>query len=108
MIFEIFSVVKVYRLIILKNMENGFVILGIIALLFLSMYGYSYLSVYREKQKQNREKKKEVEKQEVRRQRRLAYQAMIDEKVEKFNKRKEEIQHELMLLEKIKNKQRVS
>ncbi|MFL1011246.1 hypothetical protein [Flavisericum labens] len=89
-------------------MESGFVILGIIALLFLSMYGYSYLSVYREKMSQKQQKKKEQEKQEARRLRRLAHQATVDEKVEKFNKRKEEIQRELMLLEKMKDKQRVS
>ena len=89
-------------------MENGYVILGIVALLFLSMYGYSYLSVYREKMRQKRKKEEEIEKQKARRERRLAHQAMIDEKVEKFNKRKEEIQHELMLLKKLKNKQQVS
>ncbi|MEL0456940.1 hypothetical protein WJN01_11940 [Flavobacteriaceae bacterium SZ-1-7] len=108
MIFDIFSIVKIFKLIILKNMENGYIILGIIALLFLSMYGYSYLSVYMEKIRQNKEKKQEIKRQELRRQKRLEHQAMVDEKVKKFNKRKEEIQHELMLLEKMKEKQRVS
>ncbi|GAA4816062.1 hypothetical protein [Litoribaculum gwangyangense] len=89
-------------------MENGYVILGIIALLFLSMYGYSYLSVFREKMVQKNEQKKQMEKEELRRQRRLKNQEIIDERVKAFNKRKEEIQHELMLLEKMKAKQKVS
>ncbi len=89
-------------------MENGYVILGIIALLFLSMYGYAYLSTAMVKIKLNRDAKKEIEKEELRRQRSLKRQEMIDERVRKFNKRKEEIQHELMLLEKMKTKQKVS
>lgn len=89
-------------------MENGYVILGIIALLFLSMYGYSYLSVFREKMIQRAEQAKQLEKEELRRQRRAENQEIIDKRVEAFNKRKEEIQHELMLLEKMKEKQKVS
>jgi ABC-type transport system involved in Fe-S cluster assembly fused permease/ATPase subunit len=89
-------------------MENGFVILGIIALLFLSMYGYAYLAVAVEKIKQKREANKAAEKAELRRLESLKKQAIIDEKVRKFNERKEEIQRELMLLEKMKTKQRVS
>lgn len=89
-------------------MENGFVILGIIALLFLSMYGYAYLAVAVEKIKQKREANKVAEKAELRRLESLKKQAIIDEGVRKFNERKEEIQRELMLLEKMKTKQRVS
>ena len=89
-------------------MENGFVILGIIALLFLSMYGYAYLAVAVEKIKQKREANKAAEKAELRRLESLKKQAIIDEGVRKFNERKEEIQRELMLLEKMKTKQRVS
>ncbi|MEC3907161.1 hypothetical protein VOI54_09020 [Tamlana sp. 2201CG12-4] len=88
-------------------MENGYVILGIIALLFLSMYGYSYFSVAREKMRMKREKKRQLEQDALRRERRLKHQAIIDEKVENFNKRKEEIQRELQLLEKMKEKQKV-
>ncbi|GAA3610432.1 hypothetical protein Q4Q39_16540 [Flavivirga amylovorans] len=87
-------------------MENGYVILGIIALLFLSMYGYSYLSVAMEKMKLKKEKKKEAQKEELRRQQRVINQEARDEKFRKFNKRKEEIKHELMLLEKMKEKQK--
>lgn len=89
-------------------MENGFVILGIIALLFLSMYGYAYLSTAMVKIKLKREANRAIEKEELRRQKSLKRQEMIDERVRKFNKRKEEIQHELMLLEKMKTKQKVS
>jgi Flp pilus assembly protein TadB len=88
-------------------MENGYVILGIIALLFLSMYGYAYFSVALEKIKAIREKKRNVHKMEQRHQESLKKQELIDEKVRKFNERKEEIQKELMLLEKMKARQKV-
>jgi len=89
-------------------MENGYVILGIIAVLFLSMYGFSYLSVAREKLAQKKYQEAELEKAERRRQARLKHQAIMDEKVRKFNERKEEIQRELVLLKKMKAKQQVS
>lgn len=89
-------------------MENGFLILGIIALLFLSMYGYAYLAVAFEKVKQKKEARKAIEKEELRRLESQKKQELIDEKVRKFNERKEEIQRELMLLEKMKSKQKVS
>jgi len=89
-------------------MENGYIILGIIALLFLSMYGYAYFSVAIVKIKQKREAKRLLVKEELRRQESLEKQKIIDAKVEKFNERKEEIQRELLLLEKMKKKQKVS
>jgi Flp pilus assembly protein TadB len=91
-------------------MENGFIILGIIALLFLSMYGFAYLSVAREKMRQKRNERRAKEKEELRRQESLRKQEIIDEKVRKFNERKKEIQFELQLLEKmkLKNNQKVS
>jgi hypothetical protein len=89
-------------------MDNGFIILGIIALLFLSMYGFSYFSVAREKMNQKKIQQKELEKAELRRQARIKNQELIDERVRKFAKRKEEIRHELMLLEKMKEKQKAS
>lgn len=88
-------------------MDNGYVILGIIALLFLSMYGYAYFSVALEKIKAIREKKRIIHKSELRHQESLKKQEVIDEKVRKFNDRKEEIQKELMLLEKMKERQKV-
>ena len=89
-------------------MENGLVILGIIALLFLSMYGYAYLSTAMVKVKLKREAKKIEEKEHLMRQERIKKQEIINEKVRKFSKRREEIKHELMLLEKMKMKQKVS
>lgn len=89
-------------------MDNGFIILGIIALLFLSMYGFSYFSVAREKMNQKKIQQKELDKAELRRQARIKNQELIDERVRKFAKRKEEIRHELMLLEKMKEKQKAS
>lgn len=89
-------------------MDNGYVILGIIALLFLSMYGLSYLSVAREKMAMKREKNKQLQKDAQRREKRLEHQAIIDEKVRKFNERKEEIQRELRLLDQMKKEQKVS
>ena len=88
-------------------MENGYVILGIVALLFISMYGYAYLSVALEKIKAIREKKRNVHKFELRKQESLKKQEIIDEKVRAFNQRKEEIQKELMLLGKMKERQKV-
>lgn len=89
-------------------MENGYVILGIIALLFLSMYGYAYFSVFMEKVKARKNKEVESEKEAVRLEQRKKNQELIDERVRKFNERKEEIHRELMLLEKMKEKQQVS
>lgn len=87
-------------------MENGYVILGIIALLFLSMYGFAYFSVLLEKIKAKKEIKRDIEREELRRQESIKKQAIIDEKVRRFNERKEEIHKELVLLEKMKEKQK--
>lgn len=89
-------------------MENGYIILGIIALLFASMYGFSYFSVAIEKMNQKKAQRKELEKEALRRQARIKNQELIDARVRKFTERKEEIQHELMLLNKMKEKQKVS
>ncbi|MDN3665937.1 hypothetical protein ACFFU1_05600 [Algibacter miyuki] len=86
-------------------MENGFVIIGIIAMLFISMYGYSYLSVAKEKARQKQENKDMLEAQELRRKARLEKQESMLERVRSFNKRKEEIRVELELLDKMKQKQ---
>lgn len=88
-------------------MQNGYVILGIIALLFLSMYGYAYFSVFMEKVKARKNKELTIEKEALRLEQRKKNQEIIDERVRKFNKRKEEIHRELLLLEKMKEKQQV-
>ncbi len=89
-------------------MEHGYLILSLVALLFISMYGYSYMSVSREMLKQKRKEKTELAKEERRRQERIKNQEIRDEKLREFNERKEEIQRELALLEKMKQKQKVS
>ncbi|MFD1163447.1 MULTISPECIES: hypothetical protein [Hwangdonia] len=83
-------------------MENGFVILSIVALLFLSIYGYTYGSVALAKIKQKKAEKKELMNEEMRLEERKRKQAMRDEKLRKQNKRREEIKHELKLLEEMK------
>ncbi|AUS06038.1 hypothetical protein [Pseudotamlana carrageenivorans] len=88
-------------------MEYGFVVLGIVALLFLSIYGYSYISVAQEKAKMMKERQILKEKEELQRQRRLRHQEIIDEKVNKIAKRSEEIQKELKLFKEMKKKQKV-
>lgn len=89
-------------------MQNGYVILGIIALLFIGMYGFAYFSVFKEKLKAKQNQELKAEKEALRLEQRRKNQEQIDERVRKFNERKEEIHRELMLLEKMKEKQRVS
>ena len=88
-------------------MENGFVILGIIALLFLSMYGYAYGSVLLEKLNQRKEGKKRQKEEALRMELRAERQRVIDEKVNRYSKRSAEIQKELELLEKMKTQENV-
>ncbi len=82
-------------------MENGLVILGLIALLFLCMYGYAYGTVAmeraKEKKKQQELERLEAIKKEARTQRRKEH----NEKLEKLRKRSEEIRLELNRLEKV-------
>jgi len=89
-------------------MQNGYIILGIIALLFISMYGFANYSVFKEKVRARKIKEKEAEKEAMILEQRKKNQELIDERVRKFNERKEEIHRELMLLEKMKEKQKVS
>ena len=89
-------------------MKNGYVILGILVLLFMSMYGYAYLSVFLEKQKQKKQIKLEMEAEERKRLELLKQEEIRMSKIERFKKRKEEIQHELMLLAKRKQEQKTS
>ncbi len=81
-------------------MENGYVILSIIALLFLSMYGYVYAGIAIAKMKEKRALKREVVNEELKMQEKLRKQEVRDEKVRLATKRREEIQLELKMLEK--------
>ena len=89
-------------------MENGYVIIGIIALLFVSMYGYSYWSVFKEKTRQKEEGLIQKEAQEKRRQDRVEKQEALLERVRVFNELKEEKRAETRLLRKVKTEQKVS
>ncbi|MFD1614390.1 hypothetical protein [Gelatiniphilus marinus] len=80
-------------------MENGFVILAIIALLFLSIYGYTYGTIALEKIKEKKNEKQNMRLEEIRLEERQRRQAIRDEKLRKQNKRREEIKRELKLLE---------
>lgn len=80
-------------------MDNGYVIIGIIALLFLSMYGYAYASVAFENMKGKKAKKKLIKLREERRIMKLSSQIKRDEKLAKLLRRSEEIRQELRELE---------
>ena len=88
-------------------MENGYIILGIVALLFLAMYGYSCFSVVMENIIQKRKQRKQLQKEALRHLKRLKNQEIIDERVKAFNKRKEEIQHQLKLLREFNEKRQL-
>ncbi len=80
-------------------MENGYVILGIVALLFLCMYGYAYASVLLEKVQEKKALKIELKKEQLRLEEKAIKQKVRDEKMSQLNKRSEEIRLELEKLE---------
>ena len=92
----------------MENTFNGYIILGIIALLFLCMYGYSYLSVAKEQKKFDELYDQQLAKEAQRRAESKRKQDIINEKVSKFNQRRAEIQQELMLLKQPREQQKVS
>lgn len=83
-------------------MENGYVILGIVALLFLCMYGYAYASVALEKVHEKRAKKIELQKEEIRLQEKALNQKIREDKMSQLSKRSQEIKLELERLEQTK------
>lgn len=80
-------------------MEHGYLILAILALLFTSIYGYSYIPVILEKKKEKRLKMEQAELEEARKTMNLAKKDVRDEKLNKSLKRSAEIRMELELLE---------
>ena len=88
-------------------MENGYVILGIVALLFLSMYGYAYASVAFEKIQEKKALKLELKKEQLRLEDKAIKQKVRDEKMSQLNKRSEEIRLELEKLEQKKTQKEV-
>lgn len=93
-------------------MENGYIILAIIALLFICIYGFAHLSTTLDKIRQRKADKLEIEKEELRLAENIRKQAVRDEKLRQSLKRREEIQVELKNLEIMKrnreNKQQAS
>lgn len=88
-------------------MENGYVILGIVALMFLSMYGYAYSSVVLEKIQEKKAKRIEFEKEQLRLEEKAKKQKIREEKMDQLNKRSQEIKLELEKLEQTKQEQEV-
>lgn len=88
-------------------MEYGYVIIGMIALLFLGMYGFSYMSVIKEKNRIKEENEKRKKADEIRRNTRIKRQDALLERVRVFNEKKEEARAELISLNKRKSKQKV-
>ncbi|GAL66216.1 hypothetical protein [Jejuia pallidilutea] len=82
-------------------MENGLLILGLIGLLFLSMYGYAYGTVALEKMRLKKQQQ-EIERLEaIKKEERLQRQKAREEKLAKLKKRSDEIRLELNRLEKV-------
>jgi activator of 2-hydroxyglutaryl-CoA dehydratase len=82
-------------------MENGLLILGIIALLFLSMYGFAYGSVALEKIKYRKQSEEQERLEAIKQARRQQRQLARNEKLEKLRQRSEQIRVELNRLEKV-------
>lgn len=83
-------------------MEHGYLILAILALLFISMYGYSYIPVILEKRREKQLKIEQEKLEEARKKENLVKQELRDEKLNKSLKRSAEIRMELQRLEQIK------
>lgn len=83
-------------------MENGYLILALVALLFISIYGYSYMPIFLEKRKEKRLKMEEAALEEARQIEKLKKQELRDEKLNKSLKRSAEIRMELQRLEQMK------
>jgi Flp pilus assembly protein TadB len=86
-------------------MEHGYIILSIIALLFICMYGFAYSSIALDKRRQRKAAKLEVEREAIRKAENAKKQAVRDQKLQESMKRRDEIQEELKRLERIKLEQ---
>lgn len=81
------------------NMMNGWLILSIVALLFLSMYIYAYIFVYFEKIKNKKFKKREAKRAEIERQEKVKKEELRAAKFDKLKTRSKEIKAQLKWLE---------
>ena len=84
-------------------MKNGGIILAAIALLFISMYVYSYSFDYFQKLKENRKLKKRLEKETSLNERIALNDKAREEKYNDLSKRSKEIQEELKRLSEFRN-----
>lgn len=83
-------------------MKEGYIILIVIALLFIGMYAFAYFSVYFEKLKRRRERKAELLKDELRKQEKARKQEIRDEYSKQREARREEMKQQLKRLNEIK------
>jgi hypothetical protein len=83
-------------------MEHGYLILALIILLFVSMYGYSYIPFILEKRKEERLKIEQAALEEVIKKEKFRKQELRDEKLNKSLQRSAEIRRELARLEQLK------
>lgn len=78
---------------------NGYITLGIIALLFLAMYAYAYGTVYFESLSKKRTAKQIEERKEAMRRLKMRKQRQRDEKFQKMYNRSQEIKKRLKEVE---------
>lgn len=83
-------------------MEHGLLILALIALLFISMYGYSYIPIVLEKRKEVQLRMEESVLEETRKRERLMKKELREEKLNTSLKRSAEIRMELQRIEQMK------
>ena len=86
------------------NMMNGWVILSIVALLFLSMYIYANIFVFLERLREKKRRKAEQQHLELIAQEKERKRKIREEKYKKLRDRSEEIKQELKRLELLKSK----
>ncbi|WP_242085426.1 hypothetical protein [Aestuariivivens sediminis] len=84
------------------NMMNGWVILSIVALLFIGMYIYANIFVFLERIREKKRKKEELHNLELLEQEKERKNQIREEKFKKIRDRSEEIKQELKRLELMK------
>lgn len=83
-------------------MEHGYLILSLLVLLFLSMYGYSYIPVIFENRREARLKIEQTLLEETRMKEKLMKQQLRDERLNKSLQRSAEIRRELQRIEEMR------
>ena len=83
-------------------MEQGYVILIVIALLFISMWAFANFSVFMEKRKRKMAKKEEIRKEALRLEEQARKQEERNVKWKKMDERRKEMKEDLKRLEETK------